>query len=43
MRLGPTPAGFVINLHYDNGQQVCTYCRECESVRYVPGYETSDG
>lgn len=35
-RLGPSPNGFVINLYFsENGEQVCTCCRECEGVRYV--------
>ena len=35
-RLGPSPGGFIINLYYENGQQVCTCCRNCEGVRFVP-------
>lgn len=34
--LGPSPNGFILNLYYENGQQVCTCCRECEGVRFVP-------
>lgn len=34
---GPTPEGFVLNLYTEeNGQQVCTCCRECEGVKFVP-------
>jgi hypothetical protein len=36
-RLGPSANGFVLNLYYDeNGHQVCTCCRQCDGVRYVP-------
>lgn len=35
-QLGPSPDGFVLNLYYDeNGEQVCSCCRECEGTRIV--------